>query len=275
MMPDIGDLPGSPNHLWKRQWIWLVDFAPPGGAWGADEKSWMVPFTAREAARLSPPSTLPSMAGLPEGTRAFPRWRERSRCTCAHETPPLRGTVCVSHPKPISWQPLSWPKLIVLRARQPLPCTPWLSCRFTKPRHSNRCTRVVSTRGWCRSCARRLISLYVRRKSQEVPREGDGPRWWSWSVGPGAPSLAQPGRDEGRRQGTLPRRPHFPGGDVRWHRRVLCPAVLGGTAADRGDPAHPAPAWRTDHCCQASVCPSPWAPSCILQSCSAPCWIDT
>ncbi len=56
--------------------------------------------------------------------------------------------------------------------------------------------------------------------------------------GPGAPSLAQPGRDEGRRQGTLSRRPHLPGRAVRRHRRGLCPKVLGGTAADRGDPAH-------------------------------------
>ncbi len=58
---------------------------------------------------------------------------------------------------------------------------------------------------------------------------------------PGAPSLAQPGRDEGGRQGTLSRRPHLLGGAVRRHRRGLCPAVLGGTAADRGDPAHPSP----------------------------------
>ncbi len=102
------------------------------------------PLSWPEAARPSPPSSLPSTAGLPGGTRAFPRWRKWSRCTCAHETPPLRGTVRVSHPKPVSWYPPSRPKLIVLRARQPLPCTPWLSCRFTKPRHSNRC----SAPGW-------------------------------------------------------------------------------------------------------------------------------
>ncbi len=34
-----------------------------------------------EAARPSPPSALPSTAGLPGGTRAFHRWREQSRCT--------------------------------------------------------------------------------------------------------------------------------------------------------------------------------------------------
>ncbi len=114
--------------------------------------------------------------------QAFPRWRERSRCTCAHETPPLGGTVRVSRPRPVSWQPLSRPKLTVLRARQPPPCTPWLSCRFTKPRRSNRCTRVVPTRGWCRSCARRLTSLYERRKSRRGPSGRRCPPWWSRSA---------------------------------------------------------------------------------------------
>ncbi len=59
-------------------------------------KSWMASFSP------PPPSSLPLTAGLPGGTRAFPRWRERSRCTCAHETPPLGGTVRVSRPKPVS-----------------------------------------------------------------------------------------------------------------------------------------------------------------------------
>ncbi len=74
----------------------------------------------------------------------------------------------------------------------------------------------------------RTKRFYERRKSQRGPS--------------GRRSLAQPGRDEGRRQGTLPRRPHLPGGAVLRHRRGLYTRVLGGTAADRGDPAHPAPA---------------------------------
>ncbi len=148
-------------------------------------RSWRVrgwPLSRPEAARPPPPSSLPSMAEWPGGTRAFPRWRERSRCTCAHETPPLGGTVRVSRPRPVSWQPLSRPKLTVLRARQPPPCMPWLSCRFTKPRRSNRCTRVVPTRGWCRSCARRLTSLYERRKSRRGPSGRRCPPWWSRSA---------------------------------------------------------------------------------------------
>ncbi len=148
-------------------------------------RSWRVrgwPLSRPEAARPLPPSSLPSMAEWPGGTRAFPRWRERSRCTFAHETPPLGGTVRVSRPRPVSWQPLSRPKLTVLRARQPPPCTPWLSCRFTKPRRSNRCTRVVPTRGWCRSCARRLTSLCERRKSRRGPSGRRCPPWWSRSA---------------------------------------------------------------------------------------------
>ncbi len=87
-------------------------------------RSWRVrgwPLSRPEAARPPPPSSLPSMAEWPGDTRAFPRWRERSQCTCAHETPSLGGTVRVSRPRPVSWQPLSQPKLTVLRARQPPP----------------------------------------------------------------------------------------------------------------------------------------------------------
>ncbi len=148
-------------------------------------RSWRVrgwPLSRPEAARPPPPSSLPSTAEWPGGTQAFPRWSERSRCTCAHETPSLGGTVRVSRPRTVSWQPLSRPKLTVLRARQPPPCTPWLSCRFTKPRRSNRCTRVVPTRGWCRSCARRLTSPYERRKSRRGPSGRRCPPWWSRSA---------------------------------------------------------------------------------------------
>ncbi len=196
-------LPGQP---WASGWRstdlpvpsprgWTIGFSERGAAHNRAlprclssrrcMRSWRVcgwPLSRPEAARPPPPSSLPSMAEWPGGTRAFPRWRERSRCTCAHETPPLGGTVRVSRPRPASWQPLSRPKLTVLRARQPPPCTPWLSCRFTKPRRSNRCMRVVLTRSWCRSCARRLTSLYERRKSRRGPSGRRCPPWWSRST---------------------------------------------------------------------------------------------
>ncbi len=141
------------------------------------------PLSWPEATRPSPLSSLPSTAGLP-GVRGHSPGGESGRGRGAPvpaETPPLGGTVRVSR-KPVRWQPFSRPKLIVLRARQPLPCTPWLSCRFTKPRHSNRCTRVVPTRGWCRSCVRRLTSLYKQRKSSRGPSGRRCPPWWSRSA---------------------------------------------------------------------------------------------
>ncbi len=106
----------------------------PGSARGADE---VVdgPFLQPEAARLPPPSSLPSMAGRLGGTLTFPRWRVRLQCTCACKTPPLGGIVLGSRPKPVNWRPLSRPKLTVLRAKPPLRCMPWLSCEYTKPRH--------------------------------------------------------------------------------------------------------------------------------------------
>ncbi len=60
------------------------------------------PLLRPEATRPSPPSSLPSMAVLPGVTQAIPRRRERSLCTCAHETPPLGGTVRVSRSKSVS-----------------------------------------------------------------------------------------------------------------------------------------------------------------------------
>ncbi len=254
---EVNRLP-SPEPSWLDDWFLAAERGsqPRSTLWLFSQRcmrSWWSrgwPLSRPEAARLSPPSSLPSTVGLPGGMRAFPRWREQSWCTCAHETPPLGGTIRVSRPKPVSWRPLSRPKLIVLRARQPLPCTPWLSCRFTKLRHSKRCTRVVPSRGWCRSCAQWLTSLYERWKSQRGLSGRRCPPWWSRSAISG--STWQ-----------------------RW-RTSTSPAVLSGTAADRGDPAHPAPAWRTDPLCprgQASVCPSPWATSCVLQSCSTPGWI--
>ncbi len=180
-------LPGQP---WASGWRstdrpvpsprgWTIGFSERGAAHKPffpevhEEltSSWMAPFTARS--RSSASSVLTTLdGGVARGYAG----------TCAHETPPLGGTVRVSRPRPVSWQPLSRPKLTVLRARQPPPCTPWLSCRFTKPRRSNRCTRVVPTRGWCRSCARRLTSLYERRKSRRGPSGRRCPPWWSRSA---------------------------------------------------------------------------------------------
>ncbi len=110
-------LPGQP---WASGWRstdrpvpsprgWTIGFSERGAAHNRAlprclssrrcMRSWRVrgwPISWPEAACPPPPSSLPSTAEWPGGTRAFPRWRERLRCTCAHETPPLGGTVRVS-----------------------------------------------------------------------------------------------------------------------------------------------------------------------------------
>ncbi len=142
---------------------------------------WMAPFTARS--RSSASSVLTTLdGGVARGYAGIPQVERAVAVHLCPRKPPLGWTVRVSRPRPVSWQPLSRPKLTVLRARQPPPCTPWLSCRFTKPRRSNRCTRVLPTRGWSRSCARRLTSLYERRKSRCGPSGRRCPPWWSRSA---------------------------------------------------------------------------------------------
>ncbi len=88
-------------------------------------KSWMAPFMARSCSSVS--SVLTTLdGGAARGYAGIPQV-ERA------EMPPLGGIVRVSRPKPVSGRLLSQPKLIVLRARQPLPCMPWRSC--SSPSH--------------------------------------------------------------------------------------------------------------------------------------------
>ncbi len=202
------------------------------------------PLSRPEAAHPPPPSSLPSTAGRPGGTRVFPRWRERSRNRprLPSKTCKLTAALAAKAYSAAGQAASALRAMAILQVHQ---------AKALKQVHEG-----STDPGLMHSCARRLTSLYI-------PREGDVNHG-----GPGAPSLAQPGRDEGRRKGTLL------GRAVRRHRRGLCPAVLGGIAADRCDPAPPAPAWCSIHRCpqgQASVSPSP----CVLQSCSAPGWIDT
>ncbi len=140
-------------------------------------KSWKAPFMARSPSSAS--SFLTTLdGGVARGYAGIP---QVERAIAVHLCPRNAAT-WRNRPRPVSWQTLSRPKLIALRARQPPPCTPWLSCRFTKTRRSNSCTRVVPTRGWCRSCARRLTSLYEWQKSRRCPSGRRCPQWWSRSA---------------------------------------------------------------------------------------------
>ncbi len=217
-------------------------------------KSWMAPFTGRS--RSSASSILTTLnGGVARGYAGIPQV-ERAIAVhlCPRNAATWRNRPCLSRPRPVGWQPLS-------------PCTPWLSCRFTKSRRSNRCTRVVPTRGWCRSCARQLTSLYERRKSQCGPSGRQCPPWWSRSAISG--STWQRWRTSTRHAFSTAPSPRQ--GCLATPSRALPSSSRQYSSRPRRS-STPAPAWCTIHRCprgQASVCPSPWAPSCVLQSCSA------
>ncbi len=58
---------------------------------------------------------------------------------------PPSGVVATAALNPELTAMLAWAAVSI--GLEAPPCTPWLSCRFTKPRRSNRCTRVVPTQG--------------------------------------------------------------------------------------------------------------------------------
>ncbi len=167
----------------------------------------MIGFSEQDGAhnRVLLSSVLTTLdGGAAKGYAGIPQVERAVAVYLCPQMPPLGGMVHVSHPKPVSWRMRPRTKLKVLWVRQPLPCMPWLSCRYTKP------------------------------KRFKQMHEGSS----DWAV--------------------------------QRHSRGLCPAVLGGAEADRGDPAHPAPA----RCTVTHRCPWDQA-SCVLQSCSALRWIDT
>ncbi len=103
-----------------------------------------------------------------------------------------------------------------------------------------------------------------------VPWEGD-----VHYGGPGAPSLARPGRDEGRRQSTLSRRPPSP--------RLGCSATLSRALPSSSRQCRSRPR-RSSTSCHGGMLRQlrlplgpglhllvAWTPSCVLQSYSTPC----
>ncbi len=213
----------------------------PGGAWGADE---VVdgPFTARS--RSSASSILTTLdGGVARGYAGIP---QVERAIAVHLCPRNATT---------------W------RNRPRLPSK---ACRLT----AALAAKAYSAAGQAASALHVMAILQVHQaKALKQVHEGSTDPGLMQELRSATDFALRATKVTARSLGTLSRGPHLPGRAVWQHSRGLCPAVLGGTAADWGDPAHPAPAWCTIHRCpqgQASVCPSPWAPSCVLQSCSAP-----
>ncbi len=119
-----------------------------------------------------------------------------TKCKC--KMLPLGGIVRASPPKPVGPRQLSLLKPTALRVKLPLPCMPWRSCKSTKPRHSKTCTRVAPPGVDAGAALGDRLRSPVDEGQGTVPREGD-----VRTCGPKAPAMAQPGRDEGRRQSSL------------------------------------------------------------------------
>ncbi len=166
------------------------------------------PLSWPEAARPSPPSSLPSTAGLPGGTRAFPRW-----AVAVHLCPRNAAT----------WR--NRPRLPSKAYSAAGQAASALHAMAILQVHQGKVLKQVhegsTDPGWCRIYAWRLTSLYEWRKSQRGSSGRWCPQWWSRSAISG--STWQRWRTSTRH---VPRRPHLPGGAVRRHRRGLCPAVL-------------------------------------------------
>ncbi len=141
------------------------------------------------------------------------------------KTPPLGGIICVSPPKPVGPQQLSLLRPTVLRAKLPLPCMPWLSCKSTKPRHKTKCTRGGPTWVWYSLMLRTVTDFTLQVTKVKV-------------ISMLVAQECHSGRDERRRQTVLPWRSHLPAWAIRRHCRGISPAVLGSTKADWGYPAH-------------------------------------
>ncbi len=170
----------------------------PGGAWGADE---FVdgPFHGQKPlVRLLRPH-YPRRRSGQGGTRAFPRWRERSRSHLCHETPPLGG----NRPR----LPSKACKLTAALAAKAYSAAGQaasaLHAMAILQVHQAKALKQVHEGSTDPGLMQELrtatdFALRATKVTARVPREGD-----VHHGGPGAPSLAQPGRDEGRRQGTL------------------------------------------------------------------------
>ncbi len=143
--------------------------------------------------------------GLPGGTRAFLRWRERSRCMCPQNAatwwnrPRLPSKACkltaALAAKAYSAADLAGSALHAMAILQVY------QAKALKQVHKGSTDPGLMQE----LCTATDFALRAMKVTARFPREGD-----VHHGGPGEPSLAQPGRDEGHRQGMLPRCPPSP-----------------------------------------------------------------
>ncbi len=171
---------------WLAPWrgLWLTTTPCPGSflpgsARGADEVMDGT-FLRPEAACLPLPSSLPSMAGRLQETLTFPKPRVRLRCTSARKTPPLGGIVLIPCPKPVGWRSLA--AKTYSAADHATSALYAMAILWVHQAKALKCTRIVPTLGWRRSCAWWLTLPYGQRKLQCSPSGRGCPHLWSKSA---------------------------------------------------------------------------------------------
>ncbi len=187
-----------------------------------------------EAARPPPPSSLTLDGGVARGHGAFPRWRERSRCTVPRNA-------------------ATW------RNRLRLPSRPEADSRFA--------AKAYSAAGQAASALHAMAILQVHQaKALKQVHEGStdqglmqelrtatdfalrATKVTARSLGKAMSTMVVQERHLGSTWQRSTRHtfsaPPSPREGFRRHRRGLRPAVLSGTAADRGDPPSTAPGAR-------------------------------
>ncbi len=109
-------------------------------------KSWMGPFTARSHSSAS--SILTTLTGgAARGYAGIPQVERAIAMHLCHGTPPLGGNRPHLPSKACKLTAALAAKAYSAVGQAASALHAWLSCRFTKPRRSNRCTRVVPTPG--------------------------------------------------------------------------------------------------------------------------------
>ncbi len=143
--------------------------------------SWRVPFSAQNRASAS--SVLTALdGGVAKGYVEIPPVERAIAVQLCPQAPPPGRVIHASRPGLVGSRPFQRPRLTQLLDRPPLPCTPRLSCKPTRPRRWSSCTRAVLTQVWCRNCAQRRTLPFGQRKSQRGPSVRRCPLWWSRNV---------------------------------------------------------------------------------------------
>ncbi len=200
--------PLSPEPSQLDDWLLGVGAFLPRGVWAADEVvdgpfNGQIVYSLSAFACLPSPFSLPSMTGLPRCTQVFPRWRKQSRCTFSqwnadtwrnHSRLPskafkLTAALAAKDYSAVGQAASALHATAIQQEHQ---------AKALKQMHEGSADPgLMQELSTATDFALRATKVMARSLGKAIVHHG----------GPRAPSLTQPGRDEGCRQSTLSWRP--------------------------------------------------------------------